>query len=110
MTNTNKLIKKNGLENVMRVAGKPCWQVFTISPTKKYTNLEIKSFLQQELLQAGFLWYGQHNMSFAHTKTDIARLLRIYDKIFARLKVLLEEEKLKENLKGTPITNIFKIR
>lgn len=107
---TNKLIKKYGLSDIMRVSGKPCWQVFIISPTKKYTNLEIKSFLQQELFQAGFLWHGQHNMSFSHTKKDIIRLLNVYDKIFACLKILLAEGKLKENLRGAPITNIFKIR
>mgnify|MGYP001604612930 CR=1 FL=1 len=107
---TNKLIKKYGLSDIMRVSGKPCWQVFIISPTKKYTNLEIKSFLQQELLQAGFLWYGQHNMSFSHTQNDIDRLLKTYDEIFAKLGNLIKNKKLKENLKGEPISNIFKLR
>jgi len=108
--NTNKLIKKHRLENVMWVAGKPCWQVFIISPTEKYTNLEIKSFLQQELLQRGFLWNGLHNMSFSHTRNDLDSLLKAYGQIFLKLRDLLDKNKLKENLKGKPIVNIFKLR
>jgi len=66
--------------------------------------------LQQELIQAGFLWYGQHNISFSHSHKDIDKLVEAYSRIFPKLKKLLDEGKLKENLKGEPITNIFKIR
>lgn len=107
---TNELLEKNGLAEIIKVKGKPCWQVFIISPTKKYSDLEIKSYLQQELIQAGFLWYGQHNISYSHSQEDIDKLIKAYRKIFPKLKKLLEEGKLKENLKGEPITNIFKIR
>lgn len=106
----NKLIKKHGLSDIMRVAGKPCWQIFMISSTEKYSDMEIKSYLQQEILQNGFLWQGQHNMSFSHTYEDIKRLLEVYDKIFAKLKMFIKTGGLKENLRGKPITQIFKIR
>lgn len=108
--NTNKLLKENNLDKIMKVQGKPCWQVFIIKPYKKYSDLEIKSYIQQELLQAGFLWYGQHNMSYSHTKKDINRLLKVYAKVFKDLKKLLDYSKLRQNLKGEPITNIFKVR
>lgn len=107
---TNKLIKKNNLEDIIKIKGKPCWSLIFTYPYGKYSDLEIKSYLQQELLQAGFLWYGQHNMSFSHTKKDIDNLLRAYSVVFKKLKKLLGEKKLKENLKGEPITNIFKVR
>ncbi|MFH1523182.1 MAG: aminotransferase class III-fold pyridoxal phosphate-dependent enzyme [Patescibacteria group bacterium] len=108
--NTNKLLKENGLDEFIEVQGKPCWQVFIIKPRKKYSDLEIKSYIQQEVLQAGFLWYGQHNMSFSHTKKDIDMLLSVYTRIFKQLKNLLDNNKLKESLQGEPITNIFKVR
>jgi len=107
---TNELLEKNGLAEIIKVKGKPCWQVFVVSNSGKYSDLEIKSYLQQELIQAGFLWVGQHNMSFSHGQEDIDKLLEAYRKIFPKLKKLIEEGKLKENLKGEPITNIFKIR
>ena len=107
---TNKLIKINELENVIQIKGKPCWSLMFTYPTKKYTDLEIKSYLQQEILQAGFLWYGQHNMSFSHRKKDVDGLLKVYARAFKQLKALLDSGKLKESLKGKPITNIFKVR
>lgn len=108
--NTNKLLKQNGLNNIIKVKGKPCWQIFIISSTEKYSDLEIKSYIQQEVLQAGFLWLGQHGMSFSHKKEDIDRLLKVYSRVFKQLKNLLDIGKLKENLAGKPITNIFKVR
>jgi len=108
--NTNLLLEKNGLSDIIKVQGKPCWQVFIIKATEKYSDLEIKSYLQQEILQAGFLWYGQHNMSFSHTQKDIDNLLKAYRKIFPKLKKIIDNGKLKENLAGGLITNIFKVR
>lgn len=107
---TNKLIKKNNLAEVIKIKGKPCWSLMFTYEYNGYSDLEIKSYLQQEILQAGLLWYGQHNISFSHTKKDIDALLRAYSTIFPKLKKLLEEKKLKENLKGEPITNVFKVR
>jgi len=107
---TAKLIDLNGLEHILKITGKPCWQVFKISPAKKYTDLEIKSFLQQQIIQEGFLWYGQHNMSFSHTRKDIEALLQVYKKAFAQLKEAIERRELKKAIKGKPIANIFKVR
>jgi len=107
---TTKLLKENGLDNVIKVKGKPCWQVFSISSVKGASDLEIKSYIQQELLQRGFLWYGSHNMSFSHTKGDVDALLRAYKIIFADLSLYLGKGTLKEQLKGKPITNIFRVR
>ena len=81
-----------------------------ISPFKGFSDLEIKSFIQQELLQAGFLWYGQHNMSFSHTKADIEKLLKEYDRVLAELRNALDNGTLRKRLAGEPITNIFKVR
>jgi glutamate-1-semialdehyde 2,1-aminomutase len=107
---TNELLEKNGLAEILKVKGKPCWQVFVGSGSGKYSDLEIKSYLQQELIQAGFLWYGQHNLSFSHSWEDIDNLIEAYGKTFPKLKKLLKDGKLIENLKGKPITNIFKLR
>lgn len=107
---TNNLLKKNSLSDFIKVKGKPCWQVFSISGAKGFTDLEIKSYLQQEILQSGYLWYGQHNISFSHTKKDFDGLLKVYTNLFPKLKQLLNSGKLRENIKGGLITNIFKVR
>lgn len=107
---TGELIKQNNLENIMQISGQPCLSILKIYSTKKYSDLEIKSYLQQEIIQAGFLWFGQHNMSFSHSQKDVAGLLKAYNASFASLRGLLSSEKLKQNLRGRPIANIFKVR
>ena len=106
----NRLIEKHALQEIIKIKGKPCWQVVMISPFKGFSDLEIKSFIQQELLQVGFLWYGQHNMSFSHTKADIEKLLKEYDRVLAELRNALDNGTLRKRLAGEPITNIFKVR
>ncbi|MBI1984720.1 MAG: aminotransferase class III-fold pyridoxal phosphate-dependent enzyme [Candidatus Wildermuthbacteria bacterium] len=107
---TAKLLKKHGLNDYIQVAGKPCWQVLKFHEAFGYSDFEIKSYIQQEVLQAGFLWYGQHNMSFSHTRKDIEGLLKAYDVIFGKLKELLEKKRLRQALRGGLISNIFKVR
>lgn len=105
-----KLIKDNGLSEVLKIKGKPCWHLMAVSAFENFTDLEIKSFLQQELITRGFLWIGQHNISAAHTKKDMDALLRAYAEVFPMLKRALEKGDLREKIKGTPIQNIFKVR
>ena len=109
-TRTNRLLKQNSLDQIIKVQGKPCWQVFVIKPANGYSDLEIKTFIQQEVLAAGILWYGQHNISYAHSQADLDRLLGVYKKVFPELKRLIEKKQLRQHLKGKPITNIFKVR
>lgn len=106
----NRLIKAHGLESIMVLSGKPCWQVFIIKNQGTVSELVIKSFIQQELLARGFLWYGQHNLSFSHTTKEINALLSAYREVFPQLKSHLMNGTLEKALKGKPITNIFKVR
>lgn len=108
--NTNNLLKKNNLDKFIRLDGKPCWQNFIIKAIDKYSDLEIKSYIQQEMIQAGFLWSASHNMSFSHTKKQMDELLKNYSIIFSKLKQLLDSGKLREAVNGEPITRVFKIR
>lgn len=104
------LIKKHELEEVIQIGGKPCWQIFMFHEKEGYSDLEIKSFVQQELLDEGFLWFGQHNISYSHKKPDLRRMLEVYDTTFEKLAGLLKTKTLKEQLRGEPAVNIFKVR
>lgn len=107
---TNKIIKLCGLEEVIKLKGKPCWSLMFVYPANGYAELEIKSYIQQEMIQEGFLWCAQHNMSFSHSQKDIDSLLEAYRKVFGQLRDLLDRRKLAENIKGELIKGIFKVR
>ena len=107
---TRRLIADTGLGDVIRLTGHPSWQLFLFSEGYGYKPLEIKTYIQQEILQAGFLWSGSHNMSYAHSKEDLDGILAAYKKVFTKLKRLLITKQLRQNLAGKPISDVFKVR
>ncbi len=107
---TEKIIADSGLGEVIKVKGRSAWQIIDFSDFADCSGLEIKSYFQQELLKRGILWYGQHNLSFSHSKEDLDKLLAGYRDIFPAAKELLDSGRLKENLAGPPISDIFQIR
>ena len=107
---TNALAEKHGLGEIVHVIGKPCWQIVKIKGNEKYSDMEIKTYIQQEILEQGVLWYGSHNMSFAHKESDIKKLLSVYDKVFKKTADLLKNGKLKEAIRGGLISTVFKVR
>ena len=109
-TGVKNLIKTHNLEDVVGIKGQAPWQIFSFHKANGFSDLEIKTYVQQEMLQAGVLWYGSHNMSYAHTSADIKFLLKTYDKVFGNLRKLLDKKTLRKNIKGGLITNVFKVR
>ena len=51
-----------------------------------FDNLELKSFIQQELLLNGILWAGYHAHSFKHDNYEIEYLLKGYHRAFDKFK------------------------
>lgn len=102
----NQLIKKHKLENYLSIIGYPFKTVFNF--TGLDNPLEAKTYFQQECAERGVLFIGYHLVSFAHKKEHIDFTLEVYDEVMALFKKALEENKLKESLKGSVVTQIFK--
>ncbi len=107
---TQNLIKKNGLEDILEIKGMPCWHIFNINNYKKYSSLQIQTYIQQELIKRGILWMGSHNMSFGHKRKDINKIIKSYKEIFPQLKEFLLKQNLEDKLLGDTIIGNYKIR
>jgi len=70
--------------------------------------LELKSFVQQELIKRGILWSGFHNMSFSHTDEDIEYTLRPYREVLELLKAAVSRQDVGASLKGAPVEQVFR--
>ncbi|MFA5834326.1 MAG: aminotransferase class III-fold pyridoxal phosphate-dependent enzyme [Bacteroidota bacterium] len=70
--------------------------------------LELKSFVQQELIKRGILWTGFHNMSFSHSDTDIDYTLTAYREILPLLKKAVSEKNVSTLLRGDPVEPVFR--
>lgn len=107
---TKLLIAKHGLQDTLSVSGKDCWSFILFKDADTYSQWELKTFFLQEVFARSILSVGTHNMSYSHSDIDIARLLEIYDEVFAILKEVLAKKNLDKWLKAKPLVPLFKIR
>jgi glutamate-1-semialdehyde 2,1-aminomutase len=110
MEGVSEGISRHGLDRVFSVAGKPPWSLLMTADHARATSWEIKSLFKQEMLLRGILISASHNMSYAHSREDVERLVAAYDEVFALLRPALDRGTLREALVGNPIEPIFKIR
>jgi len=90
-----------------RCVGLDCRTMVTFDP-KAGNPLDLKSFLQQELLKRGILWGGFHNVSFSHTDEDIDYTLAAYREVLALLRAAVSRGSVRESLRGEPVAPVFR--
>lgn len=103
-------IAKHKLEHIFSVAGYPVWS-FIISKDTDYADMwEIKTLMQQEMLENGMFMIGTHNMSYAHTQEHVDELMKVYDLFFTKMSQAESDQNLKQFMKSKPLVNLFKVR
>jgi glutamate-1-semialdehyde 2,1-aminomutase/spore coat polysaccharide biosynthesis protein SpsF len=110
ITGVRALIEQHGLGSVLAIAGHPSWSFLTIKDTPQSTSWATKTLFMQEIMERGILSFGTHNISYAHTEADIARLLAVYDEVFPLLRAGALEGRLNELLRCRPLEPLFKVR
>lgn len=106
----NDLISKHGVGDVLSISGDPTWTFLLFKDTARATSWELKTLWMQELLARSVLSFGTHNISYAHSETDIDSLLAAYDEIFPILHQAAFDGALRQYLKCEPLQPLFKVR
>ncbi|WP_244483259.1 aminotransferase class III-fold pyridoxal phosphate-dependent enzyme [Mesorhizobium sp. 1M-11] len=104
------LIVKHGCENFLGFAGHPTWSFLTMNDANGSTSFEIKTLWMQEILARGLISVGTHNVSFAHSDADVAKLLNAYDEIFPLLRDAVENKAIRQYLRCEPLVPLFRLR
>lgn len=102
----NQIVKELGMDYTNCI-GYECRSLITFD-AKAGNPLELKSLVQQEMIRRGILWGGFHNMSFSHTDDDIDYTLKAYRIVLPILKLAVDENNVKEKLKGEPVAPVFR--
>ncbi|NJD22452.1 MAG: aminotransferase class III-fold pyridoxal phosphate-dependent enzyme, partial [Melioribacter sp.] len=84
------------------------WRSMATFEEKAGDPLIQKSLMQQEMIKRGVLWQGFFNMSYSHSDTDIDYTLQALDESLSFLKKAIQENKLKESLRGIPVQPVFR--
>lgn len=84
------------------------WRSMATFDEKAGDPLLQKSLMQQEMIKRGILWQGFHNMSFSHTDADVDYTLQALEESLTVLKKAVEQNNLKEILRGEPVQPVFR--
>lgn len=84
------------------------WRSMATFDEKAGDPLVQKSLMQQEMIKRGVLWQGFHNMSFSHSDADVDYTLQALEESLSVLKKAVDENKLKEMLRGEPVQPVFR--
>jgi len=107
---TNNLIDSFGLSNVISLSGHPTWKFLRWNGVGEYSAAEIKTFFMQEVFQEGVLVLNSHNISQAHDKKIIIKIIDAYSKVFGRIEKAISKGCLREELHVSPLEPLFKVR
>lgn len=104
------LLNKYEINDVLAIQGNPSWSFFIFKDLEQYSQFQIKTYILQEVFARGILMIGTHNMSYAHSDSDLEKLLAVYDEVFNNLKQGIVEKKLEVMLNCETLVPLFKIR
>lgn len=107
---TTKVIDNYGLSDIFSMSGHPSWTFLNIHDGSSRTAFEIKTFLMQELHERGILCLGAHNVNYAHSLSDIQRLVDVYGELLPLIGETLRAGTLLEKLRTRPLVPLFKLR
>jgi len=107
---TRERIERHGIGKFARTTGHPSWSFLLFSDTPACSQWEIKTLFMQEIQARGILCLGTHNVSYAHSDADVARLMQVYDEVFPILREAVEEGAMKQYLRCPPLQPLFRVR
>ena len=103
----NALARELGIDGFTRCSGYDCRTLVGFDASAG-NPLELKSYVQQEMIKRGILWSGFHNMSFSHTDEDVAYTLKAYREVLGLLKEAVDAGDVAARLRGKPVEAVFR--
>jgi len=103
----NALAAELGINGYTRCTGYDC-RSMVVFDASAGNPLELKSYVQQEMIKRGILWSGFHNMMFAHTDEDVEYTLKAYREVLGLLKEAVDARDVAARLKGKPVEAVFR--
>ena len=103
-------IARHGAGDLLAISGDPSWSFLTIRDAPGATAFELKTLWLQEIFVRGILSLGTHNLSYAHTDSDVDALLAVYDAVFPTLVEAAANGDVRERLDCAVLEPLFKVR
>lgn len=105
-----KRVADHGLDDVIRLSGQPSWTLLAFKERGAVGADLIRTLFIQEMLRAGVLTLGSHNVCHAHDALDVDHVDRAYDHALSTVAAALRKGDFTEHLPRGPIVPVFKVR
>ena len=92
------------------MVGAPPWAILTYKDHPECAKEAIKTLFLREMIAAGVLINASHNICFAHTPSDFARVLAAYDHALQIVREEFNRGDLERRLGNRVIRPIFSVR
>ncbi len=103
-------IKNAGLSSVIGLVGAAPWAILTYKDHPECSKEAIKTVFLREMIAAGVLVNASHNICFAHSPSDIKRVLAAYDHALSIVCEELDRGDLERRLGNRVIKPLFSVR
>ena len=103
-------IARHGVGSFCSVSGHPSWSFLGLRDAPPYSAYDIRTLFLQEMFMRGMLTLGTHNISYAHSDEDVAKLLAAYEDILPILGAAVEQRDLASRLYCEPLKPLFSVR
>jgi glutamate-1-semialdehyde aminotransferase len=105
----NELAVQHGVEEFVQCIGYPCRSIIAMDGGDRFDNLELKSYIQQELMRRGVMWAAYHSLSWSHKMEDIHEALGAYDEALRLLSHAIRSDRpLRSFIEGIPVRPVFR--
>jgi glutamate-1-semialdehyde 2,1-aminomutase len=105
----DNLIDEYGFNKIFNVSGCSVWSFFNIKDTSFASAYELKTLLLQEMFEQEILNLGVHNISYAHTKNMVQKLINGYEVFFTKVQEC-RRNGIDSLLKCKSLEPLFKVR
>jgi glutamate-1-semialdehyde 2,1-aminomutase len=105
-----KKINQYNLQDLIEIKGANPWTMLKFSDYGSLPSAAIRTQYIIDMLENGVLTLGTHNISYAHNKDDLIKIVNANEKAFKNISTLLSEGTLLQNLKSSIILPVFEVR
>ena len=105
-----ELIDRHNMADIVSISGHPTGTWIRFRDVEGYTEWQVQTLFLQEVLARGILTMGKHNITYAHSNSDIDRLLDVYAEVLPFLKSTIGGRALEKSLRGPALQPAFKLR
>jgi glutamate-1-semialdehyde aminotransferase/spore coat polysaccharide biosynthesis protein SpsF (cytidylyltransferase family) len=99
-----------GLADVISLVGSAPWAIFAFKDHPKASKEAIKTLFLREMIAAGVLLNASHNVCYAHTPTDLGRVLAAYDHALGVVQEMIDSGSVESHLGNQVIRPVFSVR